>query len=199
MRIVVPALAAAVGASCVAQAATIDFAFVALGNGISASPEPLQDATSLNLGSATLVVSGTGAGDGSGLAIGNTIFLSPTDINFAAVSAADPLTKSWVATIGSDAGDTFTETLTKVTSVDRTSPNAVTWDLTGTVTGGGFHNVPVSLIIDATQSGGPGKVISVSGSDSAIPEPSTWAMMLLGFAGLGFAGYRASRRAATAA
>ncbi len=26
------------------------------------------------------------------------------------------------------------------------------------------------------------------------PEPSTWAMMLLGFAGLGFAGYRASRK-----
>ena len=29
-----------------------------------------------------------------------------------------------------------------------------------------------------------------------IPEPSTWAMMLLGFAGLGYAGYRASRRPA---
>ena len=27
-----------------------------------------------------------------------------------------------------------------------------------------------------------------------VPEPSTWAMMFLGFAGLGFAGYRASRR-----
>jgi hypothetical protein len=29
-----------------------------------------------------------------------------------------------------------------------------------------------------------------------IPEPSTWAMMLIGFAGLGFAGYRVSRRKA---
>ena len=27
----------------------------------------------------------------------------------------------------------------------------------------------------------------------AVPEPSTWAMMLLGFAGLGFAGYRRAR------
>ena len=26
-----------------------------------------------------------------------------------------------------------------------------------------------------------------------IPEPSTWAMMLLGFAGLGFAAYRRTR------
>jgi hypothetical protein len=29
------------------------------------------------------------------------------------------------------------------------------------------------------------------------PEPSTWAMMLLGFAGLGFAGYRSTRKAAS--
>jgi hypothetical protein len=28
----------------------------------------------------------------------------------------------------------------------------------------------------------------------AVPEPSTWAMMLLGFAGLGFFGYRASAK-----
>jgi hypothetical protein len=30
---------------------------------------------------------------------------------------------------------------------------------------------------------------------ATIPEPSTWAMMLLGFAGLGFVGYRRTRRA----
>ena len=29
---------------------------------------------------------------------------------------------------------------------------------------------------------------------NAVPEPSTWAMMLVGFAGLGFVGYRASRK-----
>jgi hypothetical protein len=32
-----------------------------------------------------------------------------------------------------------------------------------------------------------------------VPEPSTWAMMLLGFAGLGFAGFRRSRKDATVA
>jgi PEP-CTERM motif len=32
-------------------------------------------------------------------------------------------------------------------------------------------------------------------SGAAVPEPSTWAMMLLGFAGLGFAGYRRARMA----
>jgi hypothetical protein len=36
--------------------------------------------------------------------------------------------------------------------------------------------------------------LAVSGN---VPEPSTWAMMLLGFAGLGFAGYRAAKRPAS--
>jgi PEP-CTERM motif len=36
-------------------------------------------------------------------------------------------------------------------------------------------------------------------STSTIPEPSTWAMMLLGFAGLGFAGYRSRKAASIAA
>jgi hypothetical protein len=34
---------------------------------------------------------------------------------------------------------------------------------------------------------------------STVPEPSTWAMMLLGFAGLGAMGWRMSRKASTAA
>src|ERR1700677_4605761 len=34
---------------------------------------------------------------------------------------------------------------------------------------------------------------------TAAPEPSTWAMILLGFAGLGFAGYRRTRVAVSAA
>jgi hypothetical protein len=38
-----------------------------------------------------------------------------------------------------------------------------------------------------------------SWNGAAAPEPSTWAMMLLGFAGLGFAGYRSSLRLAASA
>jgi hypothetical protein len=37
---------------------------------------------------------------------------------------------------------------------------------------------------------------SAGGLSLTAPEPSTWAMMLLGFAGLGFAGYRTSRKTA---
>jgi hypothetical protein len=36
----------------------------------------------------------------------------------------------------------------------------------------------------------------MGGVTATAPEPSTWAMMILGFAGLGFAGYRKSRKAA---
>jgi hypothetical protein len=32
----------------------------------------------------------------------------------------------------------------------------------------------------------------------AVPEPSTWALLMLGFAGLGFAGYRSTKSARTA-
>ena len=45
-----------------------------------------------------------------------------------------------------------------------------------------------SLVADG--SGGFGFDFAVGG---AVPEPSTWAMTLLGFAGLGFAGYRQAR------
>lgn len=40
-----------------------------------------------------------------------------------------------------------------------------------------------------------GMIFAVSG----VPEPSTWAMMLLGFAAIGFAGYRAQRKSVSAA
>jgi len=55
------------------------------------------------------------------------------------------------------------------------------------------------------QSGDPnGSIVrdlsfEVASGASGVPEPSTWAMMLVGFAGLGFAGYRASLKRAAGA
>jgi hypothetical protein len=50
-----------------------------------------------------------------------------------------------------------------------------------------------TLVADG--SGGFGFDLAIGG---AVPEPSTWAMMLAGFAGLGYAGYWTSRRAVAA-
>jgi hypothetical protein len=41
--------------------------------------------------------------------------------------------------------------------------------------------------------------INIVASPPPVPEPSTWAMMLIGFAGLGYAGYRTSRKSAALA
>ena len=46
--------------------------------------------------------------------------------------------------------------------------------------------------------GGTGSV-TVTPISSGVPEPSTWAMMLAGFAGLGFLGYRQTAKARVAA
>jgi PEP-CTERM motif len=40
---------------------------------------------------------------------------------------------------------------------------------------------------------------SLSGTISAVPEPSTWAMVILGFAGLGFMVHRRKSRTASIA
>ena len=50
---------------------------------------------------------------------------------------------------------------------------------------------------DITHQGPFDAAFSLTGT--VVPEPSTWAMMLLGFAGLALAGYRASRRTGAAA
>jgi hypothetical protein len=53
-------------------------------------------------------------------------------------------------------------------------------------------------VADVLGSKGTGDAGGNMGTVVGTPEPSTWAMMLLGFAGLGFAGYRKTRSARTA-
>ena len=69
-------------------------------------------------------------------------------------------------------------------------------DLDIVVGGAGINNI-VNLV---NGSGGGGSFVwdPVAVPPQPAPEPSTWAMMLVGFAGLGFAGWRTRRRAALA-
>ena len=52
-----------------------------------------------------------------------------------------------------------------------------------------------SGFLSAFNSGGA----TITAFAPAVPEPSTWAMMLLGFVGLGFADYQKSRKATSTA
>lgn len=60
-------------------------------------------------------------------------------------------------------------------------------------------NTLVFNVINYAQSYGNPSGLDVRFTGATVPEPSTWAMMLAGFAGLGLAGYRASRKAVHAA
>jgi PEP-CTERM motif len=67
-------------------------------------------------------------------------------------------------------------------------------------TGGGLTSVNTGSVLALLTSGNIGGAgLTLTLTLTAVPEPSTWAMMLVGFVGLGFAGYGASRRAAVVA
>jgi hypothetical protein len=113
----------------------------------------------------------------------------------------------WVVTLG---GQTIA-----MTNIDLASHGFSGW-LTDTVTftyegtggllsfvnngkGGCDSNFLHCAITDPGSSGGPPFSLLDGVSLSAVPEPSTWAMMFIGFAGLGYAGLRNRRRAAISA
>jgi PEP-CTERM motif len=87
------------------------------------------------------------------------------------------------------------------TSASRTSDgNSISFFFDGDLSGSA-HSANLQLLTnassfvdpDATFMNAAGDVFSVPvlvPAGAPVPEPSTWAMMLLGFAGLGFAGYR---------
>ena len=67
-------------------------------------------------------------------------------------------------------------------------------------------NAAFSRVFDFSSPGASGVVDIGDGlatefltATSVVPEPSTWAMMLLGFAGLGFVGHRRTRKAISTA
>jgi hypothetical protein len=59
-----------------------------------------------------------------------------------------------------------------------------------------------SEVLSFLAQGGPNGLPPVGLLDgvslTAVPEPATWAMLVLGFAGLGFAGYRRAKKNAAA-
>jgi hypothetical protein len=88
-----------------------------------------------------------------------------------------------------------TETLT------FTSPTPITSGATQQVTANGENFILISAIngetfnsLSFTSSGNLSHVqqvrVDIAGAVSTVPEPSTWAMMVIGFFGVGFLAYR---------
>lgn len=125
----------------------------------------------------------------AGLTAGATYTLSFYMAGAQEVFASGPTTTSFTATLGNE---TFT------TPVITTPEQGFTpWQLfstTFTYTGGGN-------VLDFVATGGPGGAppyalldgVSLTSTTGATPEPSTWLMIVAGFAGLGLAA-RARRR-----
>jgi hypothetical protein len=108
------------------------------------------------------------------------------------------------------AGATYSDQLMAtqgMEAVPYTFTGTATFDngKTGIVTGTGVYTgvttgdfvVETNCVSSPTNCAGVAPVFTPLPGPT-VPEPSTWAMMLIGFAGLGFAGYRASRRSAVA-
>jgi PEP-CTERM motif len=203
------ALILALGASSAADASVVDFAVTAFGNSITYSGASLDQSISLDLDQAPLVVTGVNPGDSSGLAMFDEVQLAtvppPTGsvILYGDTTPVPPggrslgadVILSWTVGAGSSK-DTFTETLTTVLSINRATADEIGLQLSGMLsdTGGVFSDSPVLLALTANQAGGPGETTSASFTNtsavSAIPEASTWVMMGLGFAALGYVGSR---------
>jgi hypothetical protein len=89
-------------------------------------------------------------------------------------------------------GDTFT-----ILDFARLSGNFTRFEFDGAACsfGSGLLNCAGGVEFAQQFFGGSLKIFVENAGVTAVPEPSTWAMMLLGFGGLGFAGYRGSRNA----
>ena len=88
-------------------------------------------------------------------------------------------------------------------AIDGTSYSIAPDNINPNPRGYTFSNLGIigsSVDVQFFQSSGyPWVMVGEVSFDSGIPEPSSWVMMLLGFAGLGIVGYRSARKSAGAA
>jgi hypothetical protein len=193
------AIIAMLGAGSAAEAAMINFTLATIDGTPTYVGDTVDVSTSLDFDAALLTVSEIGPQDASGLMPGGfNVTIAPTDINYGAGTGPMKLPVSIVETWTGDNNDMFTETLTDVDSINRSTLNQIIVNLSGTVSDSDnlFVKTPAFLVVNATQFGGVGTGTSATFTSTAgaviptIPESSTWVMMTLGFSALGYAGFR---------
>jgi PEP-CTERM motif len=96
-----------------------------------------------------------------------------------------------------DVGLSGTASASDVNAYEGASPLEISYSYS---TGTNYSVTPSDTLIAGgyTQGSANFSVVYTYTPTAPVPEPSTWAMMLVGFAGLGFAGYRTSRSAVAA-
>jgi hypothetical protein len=178
---------AGVFADAPAKAAVFDFSFGpdvfgTFTTGAASSTDPGYD---LITGLTFDLLSG---GPGSGINFSNLVTTS-----FATGAAFNPTTDAFVNHLGGvtsdDIGD-FT-----IVVIPNPVPGRPPFSFIE-VDGSSFSKGAQVFSAASFEMGGLGVPFSVQAplTITSIPEPSTWAMMLIGFAGLGFVGYRATRK-----
>jgi hypothetical protein len=129
--------------------------------------------------------------------------VSPVTIDF-----SKPITSLVDLQAQANPGGAFTETLDAYNGATLVASDTADWynGISGPPGEGTIPKLSVawaagitSITISTTNDGGPFGGLALGGiggvNNSGIPEPSTWAMMALGFVGLAFAGRRARRSA----
>jgi hypothetical protein len=106
------------------------------------------------------------------------------------LSYSGPLTADWQVSLGSQ---TFTTPAANYASHGFTGWMSQSFTYTATST-----SEVLSFLAQGTPNGLPPVALLDGVSLTAVPELASWAMMLVGFAGLGFAGYRRTKRSAEA-
>ena len=106
------------------------------------------------------------------------------------VVGAQSISAFWLLT-GAGAGLSFD--LTGISSIDRTVAGQLSLIATGTLNLAGYNPTPGTFSL-TTQGNGLVQT-TFSASTAAVPEPATWALMLLGFGGIGMAMRRRRRPA----
>ena len=134
-----------------------------------------QGNLSTNPGAATVF-----AADGGLLT--NLTFTILTGFTAAEFNLENGSPSSFLVNLSNSAGETFSQTLTQLNGSNIFNivapPGTIYTSATFTSTGGGFADL---------------KQLRVTLAPGAVPEPATWGMMLLGFAGIGVAMRRRQR------
>lgn len=174
----------AVGTANAAVTIDTDFNFV----GVSVTPNASDVATATSIGFVTLPISNI-VTDNTGIFLFGTL---PVLTNPFPVGVGQSLTLSWTTASG-----VFTDALTetKLAGVPNTS---LTVTATGDISGPASFDPAASEVTLLFRQNGD--AYSMSGSvttnfTATVPEPSTWALALAGFAGLAVIGWRRGGRA----